>query len=170
MSEEIKSQEISTKEKTEETQRFLAFTLAQEQYAIPLLRVKEVIAMTEATPVPYTPPHFKGIINLRGQVISVIDLRAKLKMAKSEGQPETSIIILDLAPLCLGAVVDSIDSVLALEPEEISPTPDIETTVQGQFLNGVARKDKKLILLLDIESILSVEDLKAIKNQNKKTA
>lgn len=144
--------------------RFLIFSLHNEQYAVPLLKVKEVIALTETTPVPYSPSHFKGIMNLRGQVISVIDLRTKLKMPKGEASPETAIIILDLSSLSLGIIVDSVESVLALNKDEVQPPPDVGTS-DARYITGVARKDKKLILLLDIEKTLSVEDLKTMKAQ-----
>ena len=151
-------------------ERYLAFSLCQEHYAIPLIHVKEVIASTETTPIPYTPPHFKGIMNLRGQVISVIDLRVKFKMSKAEYGPETSIVIMDLAPLCLGIVVDSVNSVLALKSAEIQPAPDVESSIAGNYLTGVARKDKNLILLLDVMATLNVEDLKALKKQRQDAA
>lgn len=148
-----------------EAARFLSFSLNSEQYAVPLLKVKEVIALTETTPVPYAPAHFKGIMNLRGQVISVIDLRMKLKMPKVEASSETAIIILDLSPLALGVIVDSVESVLAVNREEIQPPPDVGGR-DTAYITGVARKDKKLILVLDIERTLSVEDLRAVKSQN----
>lgn len=155
------AQEIST-----EASRFLIFSLCSEQYAVPLLNVKEVIAMTEITPVPYSPPHFKGIMNLRGQVISVIDLRQKLRMPKADASAETAIIILDLSPLSLGIIVDSVESVLAVDQKEIQPPPDVGAGSNTSYIRGVTRKDKKLILLLDIEKTLSVEDLRAMKTQN----
>ncbi len=144
-------------------ERFLVFSLCDEQYAIELSKVKEVIAMTETTPIPYAPSYFKGIMNLRGQVISVIDLRLKFKLNKAEINSETAIIILDLSPLCLGIIVNSVNSVMALNPNEIGDAPDVETSIKGDFLKGVARKDDKLILLLDIGATLNVEDLKAMK-------
>lgn len=147
---------------TTEASRFLIFSLCGEQYAVPLLKVKEVIALTETTPVPYSPSHFKGIMNLRGQVISVIDLRLKLKMPKGDTSSETAIIILDLSPLSLGIIVDSVESVLAVNRSEIQPPPDVGSS-NTAYIRGVAKKDKKLILLLDIERTLSVEDLKAMK-------
>jgi purine-binding chemotaxis protein CheW len=159
------SPQIQRTRQTETSKRYLAFSLCEEQYAIPLLQVKEVIGMTEATPIPYTPSYFKGIINLRGQVISVIDLRSKLRLSKAEMGAETSIIILDLAPLCLGVIVDSINSVLALTDDDLSPPPDVESSIKEQYLTGVARKDGRLTLLLDIQSTLSVDDFKTLKNQ-----
>jgi purine-binding chemotaxis protein CheW len=146
-----------------EAARFLAFTLCGEEYAVPLLKVKEVIALTEVTPVPYTPAHFKGIMNLRGQVISVIDLRIKFKMSKTDVTQETAIIILDLEPLSFGVIVDSIDSVLAVETENLRPPPDVESQIKNDYITGVTRKDDKLVLILDIDRTLNVDDLKLLK-------
>lgn len=153
-----------------ETVRFLVFSLCGEEYAIPLLKVREVIALTEITPVPYTPPHFKGIINLRGQLISVVDLRLKFKMAKSVVTSETAIIILDISGLSLGIIVDSVESVLALRTSEVSEPPHFESGIRQDYLSGVARRENKLILLLDIEKTLSVEELKVIKEQHRSAA
>jgi purine-binding chemotaxis protein CheW len=146
-------------------ERFLTFSLGQEEYAVPLLRVKEVMAVTETTPVPYTPSHFLGIMNLRGQVISVIDLRLKFKMKKAETTSETAIIIADLAPISLGVVVDSINSVLSLSPDEIRPRPQIESNPGSDYILGVAAKDSRLILLLDLIKALSMDDQAAIQQQ-----
>jgi purine-binding chemotaxis protein CheW len=143
--------------------RYLVFSLGKEQYAIPLLQVKEVIARTDTTPMPYTPSYFKGIMNLRGQVISVIDLRQKFNLAAKENSRQTAFVILDLSPLSLGVVVDSVDTVVALAKADISPTPDVESSAKSDFIDGVARKDKKLILLLNIEKSLSVEDIRSLK-------
>jgi len=152
----------------EEVQRFLSFSLCNEEYAVPLLKVREVIALPDITSVPHTPAHFKGIMNLRGQIISVIDLRLKFKMAKADTTQETAVIILDIAAASLGVVVDSIDSVLAVETSNISDTPDIESVITSDYITGVTRKDKKLVLLLDIERTLSVEDMSTMRHQQSK--
>ena len=144
--------------------RFLTFCLNNEQYAVPLLKVKEVIALTEVTPVPYSPPHFKGIMNLRGQVVSVIDLRTKLRMPTAEATGESAIIILDLAPLALGVIVDTVESVLAVAKDEVQPPPDMGGR-EVAYITGVTRKDKKLILILDIDKTLSVDDIRTLKTQ-----
>jgi purine-binding chemotaxis protein CheW len=150
-------------------QRYLAFLLGKEQYAIPLLQVKEVIEMTEPTPIPKAPPYFKGVINLRGQVISVLDLRSKMNLSKIENGPKTAIIILDLdSNLCLGVVVDRINSVLAFQTEDISSPPETLTGTH-QYLTGVAKKDKRMTLLLDIRAALNIQDIEATQN-NKKSA
>jgi purine-binding chemotaxis protein CheW len=152
-----------------EIQRFLAFSLGQEQFAVPLLSVKEVIAMPEYTPVPYTPAHFLGIINLRGQVISVIDMRTKFGI-KPENSAETAVIICDLAPLCVGIVVNSVNSVLSLTHSQINPKPQIESSKKTDHITGVTKIGERLCLLLYIAKALDLQDLMAIRAQEKKTA
>lgn len=144
--------------------RFLTFSLGSERYAIPLLSVKEVIAMPEITPIPFTPSHFLGIMNLRGKVISVMDFRTKLGI-KPGASTETAVIICDLAPLCLGVVVDSIESVASPKANEISDKPEIQSTKATDYITGVYRRDQDLVLLLDVAKALNVEDLRSIANQ-----
>lgn len=141
--------------------RFLSFSLGNEEYAIPLLSVKEVIAMPEFTAVPQTPPHFLGIMNLRGQVISVMDLRVKFGIKPATSQ-ETSVIICDLKSMAIGVVVDSINSVLSPEVEDLSPKPEIQSSKSTEYITGVYRKDKRMVLFLDIAKSLSVEDKLAV--------
>ena len=144
-------------------QRFLVFTLAQETYAVPLLKVKEVLAPAEITPLPQAPAHFKGIMNLRGQVISVLDLRLKFKVGNGALGSECAIIILDIENAALGVIVDSIESVLAVEAKDISPPPSMNSSLGSDFLLGVTRHEKRLVLLLKIENALNVEDFKTIR-------
>lgn len=145
-------------------ERFLEFALGQENYAIPLLKVREVIAVPNTTPVPYTPAHFVGIMNLRGQVISVIDLRKKLSITPKGNNEEIAVIIVDLDPVYLGVIVDSINTVLALSPEQISAPPKIESTRNTEYINGVYRQGNKISVMMDIAKILDVADHKAIKS------
>ena len=149
--------------------RYLSFSLGQEEYGIPLLVVKEVIAVPEITPIPFSPPHVLGIMNLRGQVISVMDFRQKLGI-KPASTGETAVIICDLAPLCLGVVVDSINSVVAPTANELSAKPEMHTTRSSDYITGVYHRDKKLVLLVDIATALSVEDLRVMAAQVKKAA
>jgi purine-binding chemotaxis protein CheW len=152
-----------------ESLRYLCFNLGKEEFAIPLLSIKEVIGFPEVTPVPQSPTHFLGIMNLRGQVISVMDLRLKLglKTMKSE---ETSVIILDLGGHNLGVVVDQVNSVQLLTKEEISNKPVVENSKTHEYITGVFRKEEKLILLLDIAKALSIEDRSAMAKQQQKVA
>lgn len=150
-------------------ERYIRFSLSEDEYAIPLLKVREVIAMPEVTPVPQTPSYFLGIINLRGQVITVIDLRVKLglKAARSE---EMAVIITDLGNTGVGIVVDSINSVLAPMAEEIAEKPNLAANKAAEYITGVYRKEKGLVLFLDINSLLSIEDHTSINANTRKAA
>lgn len=147
-------------------ERFLCFSLGAEEYGMPLLKVKEVIAMPEITPIPFTPTHFLGIMNLRGQVISIIDLRTKFNI-KPKTNEETSVIICDIGGASgLGVVVDSVNSVIAPKNSELSAKPEIDSK-KSDVITGVYRKDKKLILLLDVNKALSTEDQAAMAKAKK---
>ncbi|OYZ12996.1 MAG: hypothetical protein B7Y39_18450 [Bdellovibrio sp. 28-41-41] len=150
--------------------RFLCFSLGKERFAIPLLQVKEVIANTNTTNIPQAPSYFKGIMNLRGQVISVIDLRSKLKVSKPESSLETTIIILDINSLSIGVVVDSVESVVAYDAGNISAPPDHDSAVKTEYIVGVAREKDYLTLILDLRKALNTEDMTAARQQQIKIA
>jgi purine-binding chemotaxis protein CheW len=139
--------------------KYICFGLGQEDFGIPLLTVKEVLAIPDITPVPQTPPYFLGIINLRGSVISIMDLRVKFGI-KSVATEETTVIILDFGDYQLGVVVDRVDSVVSLIASQISNKPHIESSKSTDYISGVYRQDQKLVLILDIAKALSVEDKK----------
>jgi purine-binding chemotaxis protein CheW len=150
-------------ESSREKQRFLGFRLYQDDYAVPLLRVKEVIALPDMTPVPQTPSYFLGIMNLRGQIISVVDLRLKLNL-KAENSEETCVIICDLSPLCLGVVVSSVTNVFAVASEEIGHPVEIADAAKMEYVMGVANIDKKMVVIIDIAVALGVEDQIAVES------
>lgn len=137
--------------------RYLVFGLGTEYYSIPLATVREVIAMADITAVPQTPAHFKGVMNLRGQVIAVLDLRLKFKMKPDSNLAETAIIILDFQPMSIGVIVDAVNSVVALRGDQISSSPDIESSINADYITGIARLEQKLILILDIEKALGMD-------------
>lgn len=148
--------------------RYLCFSLGKEKFAMPLLQVKEVIANIETTNIPQAPPYFKGIMNLRGQVISVVDLRAKLKVGKTDATPETTIVILDVNGLSLGVIVDSVNSVTSFDKSTISEPPIHDSTVKTDYISGVARNDKDLVLIIDLKLLLNSEDMSSLKLQQRK--
>lgn len=148
--------------------RFIEFSLGKEDYAIPLLMVREVISVPETTPIPKSPAHFLGIMNLRGQVISVVDLRKKLKVDARQDKEE-AVIIVDIGGMNIGVVVDSINKVLAFSSEEVSEVPEIENQINTHFIFGVYKKENSLTVLLDIAKVLDLKDMEAI-NSAKKAA
>lgn len=145
-----------------ELERFLEFSLGQEEYAIPLLSVREVISLPETTPIPKAPPHFLGIMNLRGQVISVVDLRKKLNIKPKEEDLEESVIIVDIEGMNLGIVVDSINTVLAISLADVSDVPEIESQVNAEYIEGVYRKENSLTVLLDVAKVFDLKEMEMI--------
>lgn len=144
--------------------RYLEFDLGNEQYAFHLLLVREVIPVPETTPVPKAPSYFKGIMNLRGHVISVVDLRQKLGVTPKEDREE-AVIIVDIEGAHIGAIVDSINRVLSFSKDQISEVPDIESQVNGKFIQGVFQKESSLTVLLDIEKVLDADQIRKMKKQ-----
>lgn len=149
--------------------RYLCFSIGEEEFAIPLLDVKEVIAMPDITPVPYTPAHFLGIMNLRGHVISIIDLRNKFKIKPRENA-ETSVVICDFNGLQIGVVVDSVNTVLSPKPSEMAPKPEIQSQVSTEYITGIITKEKRLIIMLDVAKTLGAEDYAAANKMVRKAA
>ncbi len=145
--------------------KYICFSLGHEEFAIPLLSVREVLGVPPTTPIPQAPSYFIGIMNLRGSVISVMDLRQKLGI-KPATSDETGVIILDLGDYYLGVVVDSVNSVQSLEESEISEKPVMDNQKSYEYISGVFRKDNKLVLLVDIAKALSVEDRSALGQKN----
>ncbi len=146
--------------------RYLSFSLGNEEYAIPLLVVKEVIAIPEVTPIPFTPNYFLGLMNLRGQVISVLDLRTKLGI-KPSTSAENAVIICDLDPISLGVIVDSINSVVSPDENELSGRPDTQNAKASEYITNIYRKNEKLILIINLAKALSIDDYKAISGSEK---
>jgi purine-binding chemotaxis protein CheW len=146
--------------------RYLCFNLAAEEFAIPLISVREVIGVPEVTPIPQSPSYFLGIMNLRGQIISVLDLRTKygIKSARTE---ETAVIILDFVDYHLGVMVDQVNSVVELSEADISERPQMETSKISESIKGVFRKQDRLILLIDVFKTLSIEDQNTFKKEKK---
>jgi purine-binding chemotaxis protein CheW len=149
-----------------ELSRFIEFSLGNEDYAIPLLMVREVISVPDTTPIPKSPSHFLGIMNLRGQVISVVDLRKKMKVEARQDKEE-AVIIVDIGGMNIGVVVDSINKVLAFSSEEVSEMPEIESQINTHFIFGVYKKESSLTVLLDIAKVLDIKDMEAIQDARK---
>jgi len=139
--------------------KYICFNLGVEKYAIPLLAVKEVIRVPEITPIPQTAQHFLGIMNLRGQVISIMDLRKKLGLTELVGS-ETTVMILNFGKNQLGVVVDCVNYVVSLSDSEVSEKPVVSALQNTDYITGVYRKENELVLILDITKALSVDELR----------
>lgn len=145
--------------------RFLEFDLGDEHYAVPLLSIREVIPVPETTHLPNAPVHFVGIMNLRGQIISVIDLRKRLNIKPKEENSEESVVIVDFADISIGLVVDSINKVLNFPLSEVSEIPEISAHTNAKYIQGVYRGEDHLSILLDLANILNINEIKNITNK-----
>ena len=146
--------------------KYLTFTLANEDHGIGILKIKEIIGMMPVTPVPQTPEFVKGVINLRGKVIPVVDLRLRFGMEEIEYTERTCIIVVEIegkdATVLIGIVVDSVSEVLNIKGEEIEDTPTFGTKLNTDYILGMAKMDGGVKILLDIDRVLSAEEVEAL--------
>ena len=143
--------------------KYLTFQLANEEFGIRVLKVREIMGLQEITAVPQTPVHIKGVINLRGKVVPVIDLRLKFGLPAADYTQRTCIIVTQVqgesGAILMGIVVDGVSEVLNLTASEIEDTPDFGEQIAGQYLLGMAKVKGKVKILLDIDRVLSVQEL-----------
>jgi purine-binding chemotaxis protein CheW len=148
--------------------KYLTFTLAGEEYGIGILKIKEIIGMMPVTSVPQTPAYVKGVINLRGKVIPVIDLRLRFGMETMTYTERTCIIVVEIADVSgtvqIGIVVDSVSEVLNIKGDDIEDTPAFGTRLNTDYILGMAKMEGAVKILLDIDKVLSIEEIEALKN------
>lgn len=146
--------------------KYLTFQLVNEEFGIRVLKVREIMGLQEITAVPQTPTHIKGVINLRGKVVPVIDLRLKFGLEAAEYTQRTCIIVTQVhgesGAVLMGIVVDGVSEVLNLTAQEIEDTPDFGEAVTGNYLLGMAKVKGKVKILLDIDKVLSTQDLNGL--------
>ncbi len=142
--------------------KYLTFVLAREEYGIPILKVREIIKLLEITSIPKTPGYIKGVINLRGKIISIMDLRLKFGLEEKEYNERTCIVVVEISlndtRKLMGLIVDAVSEVVNLTTDQIEPPPEYGYQNNQGFLTGVGKVKERVILLLDIERILSREE------------
>lgn len=148
----------------EDTQhgRFLTFMVGEEAFGIEIKYVTEIIGLQPITRLPETPPHIKGIINLRGKIIPVIDVRLKFKKEPIDYSDRTCIIVIDTGSRCVGLIVDNVAEVLRIEDEDIVPPPEQGAGVQNSYLKGIGKVGEQVKLLLDCELLFMDNDVQSI--------
>ncbi|VAX15881.1 Positive regulator of CheA protein activity (CheW) [hydrothermal vent metagenome] len=139
--------------------KYLTFVLGDEEYGLEILKVREIIGVMEITSVPQTPEFIKGVINLRGKVIPVIDLRLKFSMESAEYTEETCIIVVDIGKALMGILVDTVSEVLDIAVDQIEPPPSFGSKIQTEFILGMGKIKGKVKILLEIDKVLSIEEL-----------
>lgn len=150
------------REQNERGGKFLTFYLGEEEYGIEILTVREIMGIMPVTTVPHTPPHVVGVINLRGQVIPVVDLRLKFSMPKIDRTDETCVIVVQAGDSRLGVIVDRVSEVLNIGTDEIVDAPQLGEALSTDYLLGIGKSDGCVRLLLDIDKVFSEDDFNAL--------
>jgi purine-binding chemotaxis protein CheW len=166
MSEQTKIIDQAVKVIANKEGKYLTFSLAGEEYGIGILKVKEIIGMMPVTIVPQTPAYIKGVINLRGKVIPVIDLRLKFMMKAADYTERTCIIVVEITAagrtILMGSVVDAVSEVLNIKGSDIEETPAFGAKLNTEYILGMAKISGGIKILLDIDRVLSVEEIKVV--------
>ena len=137
----------------------LTFTLGNEEYGIDILKVQEIRGYDAVTAIANAPEFIKGVINLRGIIVPIVDMRIKFHLGKVEYDQFTVVIILNVAHRVVGIVVDGVSDVIALTPEQIKPSPEFSSTLDTQYITGLGTVDERMIIVVDIERLLSSKDM-----------
>jgi purine-binding chemotaxis protein CheW len=143
----------------------LAFTLGREEYGINILRVQEIRGYDGVTAIANAPPFIKGVINLRGNIVPIVDMRIKFQLGTPTYDQLTVVIILNVADRVIGMVVDSVSDVITLLPEQMKPAPAMGAQVTTDYLLGLATIDDRMLILIDIERLMSSEEMGLIEQQ-----
>jgi purine-binding chemotaxis protein CheW len=150
-----------------DTRQYLTFKLADEVFAIEVSKVREVLDFTTITKIPRTPDFMSGVINLRGNVVPVVDLRLCFEMSKTQKTVNTCIVVVEMLiegeSTIIGALADSVEEVIDLEPEHIQPAPKMGTQIRTEFIKGMGTRDAQFIMILDIDRVFSAEELAAVR-------
>jgi purine-binding chemotaxis protein CheW len=148
--------------------KYLTFTLANEEYGIGILKIKEIIGMMPITSVPQTPDFVKGVVNLRGKVVPVVDLRLRFALEENDYTDRTCIIVVEVencgTQVVVGIVVDSVSEVLNIKGEDIEDTPTFGTRLDTEYILGMAKMDGGVKILIDIDQVLNSENLECLRN------
>jgi purine-binding chemotaxis protein CheW len=151
-----------------EARQYLTFKLGNEVFGIDVAKVREVLDFTTITQIPRTPDFMSGVINLRGSVVPVVDLRLCFQMSKTERTRNTCIVVVEVElegeSTVIGALADSVEEVIDLEPGEIQLAPRIGTQIRTDFIKGMGKRESQFIMILDIDRVFSAEELSTVRN------
>lgn len=161
--------DVKIKTDFEELLQLVSFKLGREEFGVDILRVREINKMMHITSVPNSPPYVEGVINLRGKIIPVIDLRSKLGMPKKEHDKHTRVVVVDIKEKTIGFIVDAVNEVLRIPANITETTPDLVSGINSEFINAVAKLEDRLLILINLEKTLTESDKKNISELTHKT-
>jgi purine-binding chemotaxis protein CheW len=138
---------------------YLTFTLGAEEYGVDILKVQEIRGVDQVTRLPDAPDFIKGVINLRGLIVPVVDMRLKFRLSKAVYDETTVMVVLVVAGRTIGIVVDGVSDVLRLDASQVRPVPDLGSAIDRKFLTGLGMVDERMLILLDIERLMTSEEM-----------
>ena len=139
--------------------QLVTFSIDEEEFGVNILKVQEIIRIIEITRVPRSPEFVEGVINLRGRVIPIVDLRRRFGLAAIAHDKDTRIIVIELNSLVVGFIVDAVSEVLRIPADTVEPTPPVAAGVDSEYISGVGKLQDRLLILLDLDKLLTAEDL-----------
>ena len=146
----------------EQLREFLSFRLGAEEYGIEILKVQEIRGWEQPTAIANTPAFIKGVINLRGIIVPIVDLRLKFNLGEAKYDEFTVVIILSVANRVVGAVVDAVSDVMSLSTAQIRPAPEFSAALETQFITGLGTIEERMLILLDIEKLMTSRDMQLV--------
>jgi len=146
-------------DKSDELLQLVSFNIGSEEFGVDILKVQEINRMVEITKVPQAPHYVEGVINLRGKVIPIVDLRKRFNLELKEYDKNTRIVVVDIGGNIMGMVVDSVSEVLRLPSSTIEPAPEIITGVNSEYIKGVANLEDRLLIFLDLSKVIDMNEM-----------
>ena len=150
---------VATADAPTAIREFLAFKLGGEEYGIDILRVQEIRSYEKPTRIANAPDFIKGVVNLRGVIVPIIDMRLKLQLAQADYDPFTVVIVLNIGRRVMGMVVDAVSDVITLQPEQLHAAPPFNAGIAGEHLLAIGAVDDRMLILVDIEKFMSAADI-----------
>jgi len=147
--------------------QLVSFNVGSEEFGVDILKVHEINRMTEITRVPKAPEFVEGVINLRGKIIPIIDLRKRFGMEQKDKDKNTRIVVVEINEQTIGFVVDSVSEVIRMPMENIDDAPELVTGIDADYIKGVGKLEKNLLILLDLEKVMSKQELQKVEKINK---
>lgn len=144
--------------------QYVSFLLEGEEYGVPIMRVQEIIRFEKLTRVPQSSPYVRGVLNLRGRVMPVIDLRRKFRLPEREADRRTRIIVVDIRGQSMGMVVDEVSEVINIDSSRIDPAPELGTKVDTEFIKGMGKLEDRLVIILEIDKVLTDDEVEEAAN------
>lgn len=162
MSTETLSMSTSSNEAIHDELQLVSFNIGSEEFGVDILKVQEINRMVDITKVPQAPDYVEGVINLRGKVIPIVDLRKRFNLEIKEQDKNTRIVVVDIGGTIMGMIVDAVSEVLRLPANTIEPAPDIVTGINAKYIKGVAKLEDRLLIFLELSKVINIDEVKAM--------